>query len=123
MKLRILSAFMIGALIPVVALAAAQPPSSGPLHLTSVERARCTAQHGRVMIAGLSGNEMCALPYRDGGKRCTDGSQCAGDCMFEGSQPVRATARVSGRCQRLAYPFGCNTTITHGRVNGTLCAD
>lgn len=121
MKISLLAALAFGAALPVVAGAAVQPGQ--PRLLPVAERTSCLARHGRVMIAGLSGNEMCALPYRDGGKRCTDGAQCAGDCMFEGSQPRRQGARVSGRCERLQYPFSCRSTISHGRLNNTLCVD
>lgn len=102
---------------------AAGAPSHGPTHLGPAERAQCEARHGRIMIAGLSGNEMCALPFPDAGRRCTDSSQCRGDCRYEGRVRLGAGARAVGRCQSLDYPFGCRTTVEHGRVTPGLCVD
>jgi hypothetical protein len=90
--------------------------------LTQAERAYCLARHGHVMVAGLAGNEICALPYADAGRRCTSGSQCAGDCLYEGPAP-RPGQRVVGQCQALAYPFGCRTTVENGRAAGAICVD
>lgn len=95
--------------------------------LTQVERASCLAQGGEVLIAGLSYNEMCALPYRDGGRRCTSSSQCEGDCVYahrnDDLDYPRRGARVRGECQSLNYPFGCSEKVERGRLQETVCTD
>lgn len=97
-----------------------QPPRN--VRLTDAQRAQCLARHGRVLIAGFSGNEICALPYPDAGRRCTSGSQCAGDCMYEGPAP-RPGQRLVGRCEALQYGFGCRTTLENGRIARAICTD
>jgi hypothetical protein len=90
------------------------------------ERAECLARAGRIMIAGLSGNEICALPLADAGKRCTSGDQCIGDCLLDDSKlrGVRHRAtRLVGRCQATDYGFGCRTKIERGRIQHSLCID
>lgn len=89
-------------------------------------RAQCLAQAGRIMIAGLSGNEICARPLPDAGKRCTSGDQCIGDCLLDDSKlrGVRQKAtRVTGKCQATDYGFGCRTTVERGRIQPGLCVD
>lgn len=89
-------------------------------------RAQCLARGGRIMIAGLLGNEMCALPLADAGKRCTSGDQCIGDCLFDERRAPTAreyAARVTGTCQATNYGFGCRTRVEKGRIQPTLCVD
>ena len=107
-------------LIVGASLALGQPPR-GPSRLSPAERAQCAARHGQVATAGLSGEEMCALPYADAGRRCTDSAQCAGDCRYGGS--LREGARAAGQCQAFQYPYGCRTTIEKGRVTPGPCFD
>ncbi|HYD13082.1 MAG TPA: hypothetical protein VEC11_09560 [Allosphingosinicella sp.] len=102
-------------------LVLAQQPQRN-VGLSDAERAQCLARHGRVLIAGFSGNEVCALPYADAGRRCTSGSQCAGDCMYDGPAP-RPGQRVTGRCEALQYGFGCRTTLENGRIAYAICTD
>lgn len=108
-------------LIAGASLALAQAPGSRPARLTQAESARCLAQHGQIAIAGLSGEEMCALPYADAGRRCTDSAQCLGDCRYQG--PLRPGARAAGQCQAYQYPYGCRTTVERGRVTEGPCFD
>jgi hypothetical protein len=101
-------------------------PRPQPSRLTPAERAQCAAAHGQIAIAGLSGEEMCALPYRDAGRSCKSSSQCAGDCRYEGSDAqgdARRHRTVSGRCQAFAYPYGCRVNVENGRVTAGLCVD
>ena len=78
-------------------------------------------------IAGLAGGETCALPFRDGGRACTDRTQCTGLCLApdgaaEGGKPG-AENPVVGHCQAYNYPYGCHATVDHGQLMGELCVD
>jgi hypothetical protein len=95
----------------------------GPDRLTAAERVQCAARHGRVISAGPPGSEMCAIPFQDGGRRCTSGSQCAGDCLYEGPSP-RPDQQVAGRCEAFQqHGVGCRTMLEHGRVASAVCVD
>jgi hypothetical protein len=92
--------------------------------LTRGERTHCLAQGGRVGMAGPSGDEMCALPFRDAGRACTDRSQCAGLCLApEPPAQGKPAASTVGHCQAFNYPYGCHETVDHGQVSGALCTD
>lgn len=91
------------------------------------QRHQCEARKGRIMIAGLSGKEICALPLADAGKSCTSGSQCIGDCLLDdrdtsrrGLTPARP---VVGQCQSSDYGFGCRTIVENGRIEHSVCID
>ena len=122
-SLRLLWLGLAGACFGAALVPAAGSVQPRGTHLSAQERAACEARRGRVMIAGLSGSEMCALPFADGGRRCTDGSQCAGDCLYEGRTPSRRDARVAGVCERYRYGFGCRSFVEHGRITRNLCVD
>ena len=117
-----------------VTRAGARPPASGSLPPTRVsptrqpsERANCTARGGRIGVAGLAGGETCALPFHDGGRACTDRTQCTGLCLApdgasEGGKPGVENP-VVGHCQAYNYPYGCHATVDHGQLMGELCVD
>ncbi len=114
-------------LLAVLAFAQAPPERREPVQFDDAARTRCEAQGGRVATAGLSGDDMCALPYADAGRSCTDGSQCMGDCLLDeaslGGKPPRHGSRAVGQCQALAYPYGCRNLIEDGRLTLGLCVD
>jgi hypothetical protein len=64
----------------------------------------------------------CVIRYRDGGKRCSDGKECAGGkCVYEGQRP--ATANASGACVRDSNPCGCRALVLGGQVQPSMCTD
>ena len=73
---------------------------------------------------GRMGTERCVITYADGGKRCTDGDDCLGDCRIDdvGSVPD-AAATAAGRCQVNSSRFGCYATVENGRAEATICVD
>jgi hypothetical protein len=101
------------------AAGAYQPP--GAHHLSVAERQQCEHGGGRIMVAGLSGGDMCVHRTRDAGHRCTSSSQCQTSCEYAGR--ARAGSRAIGRCQADDYPFSCHTRVEGGRVQSTLCVD
>lgn len=69
----------------------------------------------------MLGTFECVVRYRDAGKRCTDKSQCTGDCLYEGRQP--APPGATGVCQRTSDPCGCRARVIGGNVQHTICGD
>ncbi len=58
----------------------------------------------------MFGMPACVRPYQDGGKRCTDGSECEGDCIQE--EPwVSAGTKTTGVCEVTDEPCGCRSLV------------
>ncbi|MBP9182184.1 MAG: hypothetical protein KBF78_03555 [Fuscovulum sp.] len=62
--------------------------------------------------AGKAGVFACVSHTRDGGKRCTAGTQCEGDCLAR-----------SGTCAPFTPLFGCNEILQDDGTRTTLCRD
>jgi hypothetical protein len=99
------------------------PASHGPPAPDSAARATCTARGGAYAQVGLMGIWTCVTPYADGGRVCTDKSQCAGACIFAGSEHPHPGAEAQGECQRTNVLTGCFTTIESGRATYPICVD
>jgi hypothetical protein len=104
--------------MPQVA-AAPQAPDAGP----PATREACEARHGIWGPFGLSPDPGCNLPTHDGGRRCTDGADCEGDCLADGDGAIE-TQVVSpgspplgffvGRCSQYTVNFGCHRRLWRG---------
>ena len=81
----------------------------------------CAAKGGKVVPVCLRQEPFCLIPYSDAGKRCTDKSQCRGDCLYDGADEPKG--RVVGACQRNNVPCGCFRTVVKGRIARGICAD
>lgn len=88
---------------------------------TPVERKACEAAGGTVQRAGLRGWENCVIPFADGGKVCSDNSECQGQCRYTGDWPP--TGKVTGLCQKDNMPFGCYSEMQGGKPTPMLCVD
>jgi hypothetical protein len=97
---------------------APSPPEREP---SEAEVKACTARGGKIEPVCMMGELACVVRYRDAGKRCTDKSECAGECLYEGDDSPQVNA--VGRCQRTSDPCGCKAPVVHGRVQPALCAD
>jgi hypothetical protein len=74
----------------------------------------------------MSGARICVIPFADAGRRCTDGSQCAGDCLVDPTAEMQALGlrgEAVGQCQPHTPYFGCYATVTAGRLGVGLCID
>jgi hypothetical protein len=95
--------------------------------LEPAELADCQHKGGQVRIAGLSGNEMCALPFADAGKVCRGSDDCLGACLVDEKQwsgkRIGPKTAVVGKCQPTNYSYGCSTTVERGRVQSSMCVD
>ena len=100
------------------------PPPSGPapevIERPPTAAEKCAAQGGTIQPICRSGHLACVVRYRDGGKPCSDKSDCIGECRYEGRFP--APPNPTGRCQLTSDPCGCRDVIHDGRVD-PLCAD
>ncbi|MFH1331936.1 MAG: DUF333 domain-containing protein [archaeon] len=82
-----------------------------------VNEEQCTSLGGEWGLFGLADVERCNLPTKDGGKLCTDGSNCeAGICIAE------SIGAISGNCPEWKMNFGCFNIVENGKGIG-LCID
>ncbi|KHL26072.1 hypothetical protein PK98_05940 [Croceibacterium mercuriale] len=99
-----------------------EPTPVGPNSTMAVSAAAaCRAGGGLVQRRGRMQAELCVQPFADAGKTCTDGDQCAGDCITEAAQ--QGGTQVSGQCQADDRPFGCFAKVEDGRATGGICID
>lgn len=100
----------------------APPPTSAPAPtVTPAEEKACAARGGKIQPVCMLGTLECVLRFRDGGKRCTDKRDCAGQCLYEGPHP--APTQAVGACQRTSDPCGCKAPIVNGSVRPAFCVD
>jgi hypothetical protein len=62
------------------------------------ERAACVSDGGRWEKRGLSQLFRCIRESKDGGKVCTDRSECEFECLYDGPPPRTSGPEISGRC-------------------------
>ncbi|WP_370206204.1 MULTISPECIES: hypothetical protein [Rhodobacterales] len=75
-------------------------------------RAQCEAAGGQVMIAGLSGNEMCATRSPQAGESCSVASDCSSYCDAD-----------TRTCATYNYPFGCYAFLAEDGERVDICVD
>ena len=98
------------------------PPPEGPEpRATPQETQQCSARGGTIQPICRLGKLSCVVPYRDGGKPCSDKADCTGKCLYEG--PTPAPANATGKCQLSNDPCGCKAPIRHGHVQAPVCLD
>jgi len=82
-----------------------------------INKQDCEARGGEWGRFGMAQIEQCNLPTSDGGKTCTDRSQCEGFCVAE------ETNATVGKCTAWKLTFGCINIVENGHVTTGLCAD
>ncbi len=85
----------------------------------NLTKEECAHQGGLWRKWGLSRQEYCQIPVSDGGKSCTDGSQCSlGNCIAK-------NGAVPGECQTYRATFGCITFVKNGVADkkNAVCVD
>ena len=83
-----------------------------PEALKSPQQLQCEKQQGVWSVAGDTGARICVYQTRDGGKACTKGTQCQGQCLAR-----------SGSCSPITPLFGCNEILDDDGRRVTLCID
>ena len=89
----------------------------------TVTTSSCTARGGQMQQVGRAQTWQCVVNYADAGKRCTDASQCEGQCEIAGNSGIAAGTAATGVCQADSNRFGCRTTVKDGKAEATLCID
>lgn len=125
MKLKALAAgFVLAACSPTPAPQPVVPAAEAPEAPTmSVSASACTARGGDMRQVGRAQTWRCVVKYADAGKRCTDASQCEGQCEIAGNSGIARGAAAAGVCQADSNRFGCRTTVKDGKAEATLCID
>jgi len=119
--MRILVAAGLAALVACAPVPAEQTTPIGPNSAMATDAAaQCRAGGGSVERRGRLQAELCVQPFADAGKTCTDGDQCAGDCV---TKTVEDGAQAAGQCQADDRPFGCFAKVEDGRATGGICID
>ena len=85
--------------------------------------ADCAARGGTMQAVGRAQTLQCVVKYADAGKRCTTGSDCAGDCRVESTPFPTEGAAAMGVCQADSRPFGCYARVEGGKATPAICVD
>ncbi|MBC6981859.1 hypothetical protein [Caulobacter sp. 17J80-11] len=112
------------AALSLILLAGCAPTETAapkPVADSSVDVASCQAKGGTVKPVCRRQLPQCVIAYPDAGKSCTDGSQCAGDCLYQGD--AAPGTPVTGQCQADSDPCGCKTPVVGGKVGMGRCVD
>jgi hypothetical protein len=90
----------------------------------------CESQGGRFGYIGLYPVEECNLPTSDGGRECTDDSQCESTCLADLTEDQYDKLRnnevltgVKGTCSGYRRVVGCRPVIENGIVESEICVD
>ena len=96
--------------------------SSRAAALAKIDQEQCRAEAGTIRGVGMFGTPACVKPYADGGRPCSDGSECTGLCKAPESSIVGS--RSTGTCQKDTHDFyGCYDKIETGTVVAGVCFD
>jgi hypothetical protein len=83
---------------------------------------RCEQNGGKIERRSLGQRfEVCVVPFRDAGSRCTDNSQCEGACIADAVSRTRVAS--TGRCQADNDPYGCFSELVNGKTDELVCVD
>lgn len=93
-------------------VAAPVPAEAEPGKAKSEAQIACEKRGDIWAKAGSSAAHACVKRTKDGGKRCTDSTQCQGQCLAR-----------SGTCSPYAPLFGCNEILDDNGRQMTLCLD
>lgn len=100
---------------------AVETDAEGPMQTPTATE--CAARGGTMQPVGRAQTIQCVVRYADAGKRCTTGSDCAGDCRVEQSPFPEAGAAAVGQCQADSRPFGCYARVENGKATAAICVD
>lgn len=85
--------------------------------------AACARAGGELKPVCRMQQPMCLIAFKDAGKSCTDGAQCAsGRCKAEMSGPDTAPP-TNGQCAANNDPCGCFQLFEDGKALPALCVD
>ena len=90
--------------------------------LTTQQLQACKAKGGEPVFVRFH-VQSCLWPTKDGGKACTDTTECEGVCEAPFGTPLGS--RVAGTCASKAADIrgGCVNEVAEGRSLGDICAE
>lgn len=92
--------------------------------LKKIDVAACRARGGSVQPVCMFQFPACVIPFPDGGKPCTDSSQCQGMCWLrESALNGDNSGPVVGSCQEDTDTCGCYAEVRNGRSSRGMCVD
>lgn len=113
-----------------------RPAQPKQCHATKEEAVACEFRYGGKLVkVGMAQCHHCVIEFADGGKECTDGSQCMGACVLASYEVKRKYGELfakrqdiyhglTGYCAKSNKPlFGCNAVINNGSTKGVICRD
>lgn len=122
--LLILAVLIVGACAPSTTSPSDPPRDETTSPNTTVRDAEaCSNRGGTWRRVCLMGTWSCVMPYRDGGKACSDRKECEGQCRYEGSLTLAPGSPAKGVCQRTSDPCGCFAEVRDGKIQPALCVD
>jgi len=118
----VLRHYLVAAIVLLSCFGCAREPvlRDGVARLSAEARSEC-ASHGGKVERVLILAEGCIRPTTDGGKSCTDNSQCQGACIAPFAAPSGAT--VTGTCAVEIGRMGCINVVAQGKASGEACFD
>ncbi|BAJ03234.1 hypothetical protein [Shewanella violacea] len=90
--------------------------------LAKIDVLACLEHGGVVKNVCMMGMPACVQLYMDAGKKCTDSSECAGECRIS-KDFVDAGVQAVGSCSRDNDPCGCFQLVKSGVADHALCTD
>lgn len=99
------------------------PPVSAPAALKPVDEASCKTAGGDWRPICRMQKPACVISYPDAGKACTDGDDCAGNCVAKAAVAMTDGKPATGICSANNDPCGCMQLIEDGKALPMLCAD
>ncbi len=83
----------------------------------------CQQKGGKLKKQGMAQCYSCSINYADGGKTCSDSSECEGACLNYGDFITAGKTNQQGQCAKDNSPFGCYQKIEKGVAKHALCVD
>lgn len=100
-------------------------PARQSKYFSSAERAACAKKGGKPSQEGILQYEMCVITYKDARKKCTDHTQCGGQCIYPNDKaaPNNLNTKVTGKCAINNVIYGCSAWVQNGRYVPRPCVD
>ena len=120
-----IAATVVAACSPVRPQAPSEPsPVAAVTAPPFAEEAACTEKGGEWRPVCRMQQPACVAKFADGGKECSDGDDCAGQCLARSEAGfVQEGKAVTGFCAVNDDPCGCKQTVENGMASAAICID
>jgi len=97
------------------------PRKRGFLCYLEAEEKKCREEGGSWEIGRMGEMFYCFKTAVDGGKLCSDNSECEFGCFYSGPLPVTEN-EIVGTCSTSNRSSGnCYVVVRHGKIDGPIC--